>query len=64
MNRTPQVLLVLSFIVNSIFSFAQNGGAVNVKAVKISYDWNEKITIQFSGLPEREQTAVVMMMLL
>lgn len=47
-------LFTLSFSLSFCLVHAQNSGAIAIKAVKPTYEWNEKVTIAFSGLPQRD----------
>lgn len=47
------VFIVVSLF-GTLFLHAQKTGAITVKSVKMEHDWQEKITIEFGGLPQRE----------
>lgn len=56
MHKTAFLPSVLSFFFLFHLSFlqAQNTGGMFVKPLKGAYEWNEKVTVEFSGLPQRD----------
>lgn len=49
-----QTVLIFSFLFNFFLLHAQHNKEIYVKPLKQTYEWNEKVTIEFAGLPQRD----------
>lgn len=47
-------VLIFSFIFNFFLLHAQNNREIYVKPLQQTYEWNEKVMIEFAGLPQRD----------
>lgn len=45
---------IFSFLFNCLILHAQNNETIYVKPLKSTYEWNEKVIVEFSGLPARD----------
>ena len=53
----PESVLLFVFLFSSLLLHALNG-TLTIKPLKPVYNWNEKVTVDFSGLTQREAYSV------